>query len=82
MITPKSGMSFCPYEEPIGNLRDSDPSELWESHKAIEARKKINACTQKCFIPFCSWNEKERRGRFYEMFVKPNKPGSLQPTNK
>jgi MoaA/NifB/PqqE/SkfB family radical SAM enzyme len=79
-ITPKGGMSFCPFEEPIGNLRDSDPAALWESKQAIEARKKINACTKKCFIPFCSWNEKERMGRFYEMFVKPNLPASLQPT--
>jgi len=79
-ITPQGGVSFCPFEPPIGNLVDSTPEELWDSERAVEARRKVRACTKKCFIPFCSWNETERMGRFWEMFVSPPRLPGAKPS--
>ena len=76
-ITPQGGMSFCPFEPALGDLRTSTPAEIWTSPEAAAAREKINGCTKKCFIPFCAWDEKERRGRFWQMFVR--KPHAAQP---
>ena len=78
-VTPKGDVTFCPYEPPVGDLRTSTFEELWTSDAAEAARKKIHACTKKCFIPFCAWDEKERMGRFVEQFVaKPRvRPGDL-----
>ena len=79
-VTPKGDVTFCPYEDPIGNLRDTTFEELWTSEAAHAARQKIHACTRKCFIPFCAWNEKERMGRFVEQFVlKPRATGHDAP---
>jgi MoaA/NifB/PqqE/SkfB family radical SAM enzyme len=69
-VTPKGEVTFCPYEPPVGDLRTSTIEEIWTGEKAVAARKKVHACTKKCFIPFCAWDEKERMGRFWEMFVK------------
>lgn len=68
-VTPKGGVTFCPYEEPLGDLRTSTLEEIWKSEAAVQARQKVNACTKKCFIPFCAWDEKERLGRFWDQFV-------------
>lgn len=78
-VTPKGDVTFCPYEPPVGDLRTSTFEELWTSDAAETARKKIHACTKKCFIPFCAWDEKERMGRFVEQFVaRPRvRPGDL-----
>lgn len=76
-ITPQGGVSFCPYEPPVGDIRTTSPEEIWTGKEAVAAREKIGACTKKCFIPFCAWDEKERRGRFWEMFVR--KPALAKP---
>lgn len=69
-VTPKGGVTFCPYESPVGDLRQSSLEEIWTSEEAVAAREKVSACTKKCFIPFCAWDEKERMGRFWDMFVR------------
>ena len=80
-VTPKGALTFCPYEPPIGDLRTSTFEELWTSEQAKVAREKIGACTKKCFIPFCSWDEKERLGRFWEQFVQKSRQDFVQTAN-
>ena len=76
-VTPKGGVTFCPYEPPVGDLRTSTLEAIWASPEAAAARQKINACTKKCFIPFCAWDEKERMGRFWEQFVRQPDPAAV-----
>jgi AdoMet-dependent heme synthase len=75
-VTPKGEVTFCPYEPPVGDLATQTFEDIWVSPEAAAARTKINACTKKCFIPFCAWNETERVGRFFDQFVKKPKVGS------
>ncbi len=73
-VTPKGEVTFCPYEPPVGDLKESTMEEIWTSRAAAEAREKVQACTKKCFIPFCAWNETERMVRFWDQFVSKPKP--------
>jgi MoaA/NifB/PqqE/SkfB family radical SAM enzyme len=78
-ITPRGGFSFCPYEPPIGNLRTHSPEKLWSSERARAARLKVNACTNKCFFPFCAWNPMERAERFWKQFVRKPRLSATNP---
>lgn len=69
-VTPKGGVTFCPYEPPVGDLRKQTMEQIWVSQEAAEARQRAAVCTKKCFIPFCSWNETERVVRFWDQFIK------------
>lgn len=77
-VTPKGEVTFCPYEPPVGDLKKSTMEEIWTSQAAADAREQVKACTKKCFIPFCAWNETERMVRFWDQFVvKPKaRPGA------
>jgi len=75
-VTPRGEVTFCPYEPPVGDLKTSTFDDIWTSPEAAAARTKINACTKKCFIPFCAWNEGERVTRFVDQFIKRPNVGS------
>ena len=47
-IDPYGNCRICFCMEPIGNLKDSLPENLWFSETANEIREKISKCTKKC----------------------------------
>ena len=54
-IDPYGNCRICFCLEPIGNLKESLPRDLWESNKAKEIREKISTCTKNCRLLNCNF---------------------------
>ena len=54
-IDPYGNCRICFCMEPLGNLRDSLPQDLWYSKKADEVREGILKCTYKCRLLNCNF---------------------------
>ena len=54
-IDPYGNCRICFCMEPLGNLKDSLPEELWFSEKADEIREKILNCTMNCRLLNCNF---------------------------
>ena len=54
-IDPYGNCRICFCMEPIGNLKESLPQELWYSDKAEEIRQKIKNCTKNCRLLNCNF---------------------------
>lgn len=54
-IDPYGNCRICFCMEPIGNLKESLPQDLWYSDKAEEVRKKILMCTRNCRLLNCNF---------------------------
>ncbi len=53
-IDPYGNCRICFSKDPIGNLKDSLPQDLWFSEKADEIRKEILNCKMKCKLLNCN----------------------------
>ena len=54
-IDPYGNCRICFCMEPIGNLKESLPQDLWYSQKAEEIRDKILKCTRNCRLLNCNF---------------------------
>ncbi len=54
-IDPYGNCRICFFLDPIGNLKESLPQDLWYSEKAEEVRKKILECTMNCRLLNCNF---------------------------
>lgn len=54
-IDPYGNCRICFCMEPIGNLKDSLPQDLWFGEKAQEIREKIKKCTKNCRLLNCNF---------------------------
>ena len=54
-IDPYGNCRICFCMEPIGNLKESLPQDLWYSQKANEIRDKILKCTRNCRLLNCNF---------------------------
>ncbi len=54
-IDPYGNCRICFCMEPIGNLKESQPEDLWFSDKADEIREKILTCTKNCRLLNCNF---------------------------
>ncbi len=54
-IDPYGNCRICFCMEPIGNLKDSLPQDLWYSKKADEIREKIINCNMNCRLLNCNF---------------------------
>ncbi len=54
-IDPYGNCRICFCMEPVGNLKESLPQELWYSEKAEEVREKIRNCKMNCRLLNCNF---------------------------
>ena len=54
-IDPYGNCRICFCMEPIGNLKESKPEELWYSEKAEKIREEILNCTRNCRLLNCNF---------------------------
>lgn len=54
-IDPYGNCRICFCMEPIGNLKDSLPQDLWYSEKAEKIRADIKKCTKNCRLLNCNF---------------------------
>lgn len=54
-IDPYGNCRICFCMEPLGNLKDSLPRDLWTSKKAEEIREEILQCTRNCRLLNCNF---------------------------
>lgn len=54
-IDPYGNRRICFCMEPIGNLKDNLPQDLWYSSKADEIREKISKCKMNCRLLNCNF---------------------------
>ena len=54
-IDPYGNCRICFCMEPLGNLKDSLPQDLWNSEKAEQIREKILHCTMNCRLLNCNF---------------------------
>lgn len=56
-IDPYGNCRICFCMEPIGNLKESLPCDVWNSDKAREVRERIKQCTMNCRLLNCNFKE-------------------------
>lgn len=54
-IDPYGNCRICFCMEPIGNLKESLPQDLWYSEKAEQIRQNIKMCTKNCRLLNCNF---------------------------
>ena len=54
-IDPYGNCRICFCMEPIGNLKESLPQDLWYSEKADKVRENILKCTKNCRLLNCNF---------------------------
>lgn len=59
VINDEGEMRICRQMEPIGNIKDTLPSEAWNSEKAERVRCAIKKCTRDCRILNCNYLDHE-----------------------
>lgn len=57
-IDPAGNIFLCFSQEPIGNIAENNPNDIWMSRKAKETRLQMGSCKKKChFLINCSFDE-------------------------
>ncbi len=60
IIKDKGDVYLCRSMEPIGNIKESSPEELWNSKKAKEIRARIAKCNLPCKVLNCNYINHEK----------------------
>jgi len=60
IIKDKGDVYLCRSMEPIGNIKESTPEEIWNSKKAEEIRERIKRCNKSCKVLNCNYIDHEK----------------------
>jgi MoaA/NifB/PqqE/SkfB family radical SAM enzyme len=56
-IEPNGDLRLCDIMDPVGNVRQHHPQEIWESTMAAARRKDIRLCEAQCRIKTCNFRK-------------------------
>jgi MoaA/NifB/PqqE/SkfB family radical SAM enzyme len=54
-IEPNGDVRLCDVMQPVGNIRQSHPRAIWDSHLAQQRRREIHGCEAVCRIKTCNF---------------------------
>lgn len=57
LIDPFGNVRICSIMEPIGNIKEDSPRNIWNSKKALQERQKIRECRKTCRLLTCTFKE-------------------------
>ncbi|TAN42245.1 MAG: radical SAM protein [Nitrospirae bacterium] len=57
LVDPFGNVRICSLMEPIGNLRNELPADVWNSEKARRQRRDIDRCGKKCRLLTCTFKD-------------------------
>jgi MoaA/NifB/PqqE/SkfB family radical SAM enzyme len=63
-IDPFGNVRLCSIMDPIGNIRETSPAEIWRSANASSQREDVLACEKYCRLLFCNHKDLDLKQRF------------------
>ena len=63
-IDPFGNVRLCSIMDPIGNIKETPPAEIWRSANASSQREDILACEKYCRLLFCNHKDLDLKQRF------------------
>jgi MoaA/NifB/PqqE/SkfB family radical SAM enzyme len=63
-IDPFGNVRLCSIMEPVGNILEMDPAEIWSSGESSNQRNDIKACEKTCRLMFCNYKDFDFKQRF------------------
>jgi len=56
-IEPNGDLRLCDVMQPVGNIRNAHPRDIWHSVLAAERRREIHGCDAACRIKTCNFRQ-------------------------